>query len=413
MYKEFLRRFLRAVASLAGIVATTAHAQNVSIQMVTASPPPLAIKVPEWKSADGKAIVRLRARAVHDFYSLDVDLGGASSDVTYDGDGLRALRVGLDGQFSPKIRFRADANLTDSKINWVDMYLGYVGTKYEFYAGQHRQSTTFETAGPDVNYSLTETALVNTAFGQPARSFGIAARVKGQNWQTIAGLYSGNINDGDVFGEDALQYAQVRATYALRNKDRDVLHLGGSLRLRDTKQGTRLRYNARAASINFGPRLLDTGAIATQDSTISLEGLLIRGPLIVVGEYQFLQADTPNFGYVALKGGYLEGSWWLTGESRRYQAATGTVGQVKPKRALGAGGYGALAVVGRVEHLDLSDNALGTGAGTLDALSLGLSWIPIEFVMFRLTASENHVDRPLATQSGNARLIMARAQIAF
>jgi phosphate-selective porin OprO and OprP len=413
MYKDNLKWLLTTLISLTSITATSAHAQNVSTQSVSASPPPFAIKVPEWKSRDGKAIVRLRARAVHDFYSVNADLGGTTGDVTSDGDGLRALRVGLDGQFSPKVRFRADANLTDSNINWVDVYLGYVGPKYEFYVGQHRQSTTFETVGPDVNYALTETALVNTAFGQSARSFGIAARVKGQNWQTIAGLYSGNINDGDVFGNDALQYAQVRSTYAFRNKERDVLHLGGSLRLRDTQQGTRLRYSARAASTNFGPRLIDTGTIATQDSTFSLEGLLIQGPLIVVGEYQLLQADTPNFGTIALQGGYLESSWWLTGESRRYQVATGTVGQVKPMRALGAGGYGALAVVGRVEHLDLSDHALGTRAGTLNSLSLGLAWIPIEYVMLRLTASQNHVDRPLATQSGDARVIMARAQIAF
>jgi phosphate-selective porin OprO and OprP len=404
--------------SLGLVFAVPAQAESgVPAQPATVAPPlssgPIAtIIVPEWKSKDGRIIVRLRARAQHDFFNVETNLTGTSNDVENNGDALRGLRVGLDGQFSPKLRFRADANLIDSEFNWVDAYLGFIGTKYELYAGQHRQSTTIETVGPDVSYALPETSLINTSFGQGLRSFGFAARIKGANWQTIGGIYSGNMNAGDMFGDDALQYAQVRSSYAFRNKDRDVVHVGASLRLRDARAGALLRYSARAAATNFGPKVIDSSAIASTDTTLSVEGLLIRGSLMVMGEYQTTQAQI-NGRNANLHGGYLESTWWLTGESRRYQASTGTVGQVKPKHPLGTSGLGALALVTRIEQLDQSDRLLGSRSGRVDAFTLGLSWIPIEYVMFRLATSRTNIDRPSVAQSGYVQATMARAQIAF
>jgi phosphate-selective porin OprO and OprP len=370
------------------------------------------LKVPEWKSSDGKAIVRLRGRLIHDVYSIDTDLGGTANDVDISTDGLRAARFGIDGQYTPKIRFRADANLTDSQINWVDVYIGYTGIKYEAYFGQQRLATTFETLGPDVNFPAPETALVNTAFGQSARNLGVVGRVKGAKWQVVGGAYSGNLNAGDVFAEDAQQSVVMRGTYAVRNRDRDVVHVGASLRYRDARQGTLLRYSVRPASTNFGPRTLDSGALAGHDTTFSLEGLAITGPLMFVAEHQIVQADTPR-GKATLSGSYLEGAWWLTGENRRYVVGTGSVSQIRPKRSVQAGGLGAFGLVARLEQLDLTDKALGSRAGSQESLSLGAAWLPDEFIMFRVTASQNWIDRPLPTQSGKSRVIMARAQFSF
>lgn len=405
-------------SSLGFLIAAPCWAQATSVQAAASvGPAPSAkaiatIIVPEWKSEDGKSIVRLRARAQHDFYDVTTNLTGTSNDSETSGDALRGLRVGFDGQFSPKLKFRADANLTDSQFNWVDAYVGYAGPKYEFYVGQHRQSTTFETVGPDVNFPLPETSLVNISFGQGLRSFGVALRVKGTNWQTIGGIYSGNMNSGDMFSADALQYGQVRSTYALRNKDRDVIQIGASARFRDARDGTLLRYASRAAVVNFGPRAIDSGAVGSSDATFSIEALMIRGPLMVTGEYQIVDAKTRQ-GDLSMYGGYAEASWWLTRESRGYQVANGTVGQVKPRRPLGPDGFGALAVVARFEYLNQSDRMLASRAGSVNAMTAGLSWIPIEYIMLRLAVSQTNIDRLDTRLSGKTNTIISRAQIAF
>jgi phosphate-selective porin OprO and OprP len=404
-----IRSRVFATCLLAGIVSLA----STSVMAQSSTPArPAGFVVPEWKSSDGNFIIKARGRAVHDFYRVSRDFDGGSINGDTENDDLRALRFGVDGQFSPTLKFRADANLVNNQVNWADVYIGYSGKKYELFVGQGRLSTTFENAAPDINFPLPENSLVNTAFGHSQRDFGAVGRVKGQDWQVVGGLYQGNINAGDVLGDDVLRYAQVRGTYALRHKDRDVVQIGASMRVRDTQRGPLLRYATRPAATNYGPRTLDSGGLATGDKTLALEGLVIRGSFMLSAEHEVLWADTAR-GIAALNGSYVEGTWWLTGETRTYAVTTGTVGQVKPRKSIFAGGPGAIALVGRLEQLDQSDGRLGTRAGRVEAASLGVAWTPVEFVMFRLAASHSLYTGPNAARDGTADVIMGRAQFAF
>lgn len=368
--------------------------------------------VPEWKSQSSQIIVRTRGRAQHDFYHVTRDFDAGTISGETNDDDLRALRLGVDGQFSPKVKFRADANLTASQVNWADVYVGYSGAEYELFVGQNYLAATFENASPDINFPMPENSLVNLAFGQGVRSFGVVGRVKSKDWQVVGGLYQGNINAGDIFGDDVLRYAQVRATYSPRHKDRDVIHLGGSVRVRDAQNGALLRYATRPAATNYGPRTLDSGSIGKSDTTLSLEGLLVKGSFMLSGEHELVLADT-SLGTLAMNGTYLEGSWWYTGESRRYNVGTGAVGQVKPKKSIRAGGLGAIALVGRLEQLDQTDALLGARAGRVHSASIGVAWIPVDFVMLRVAASQNRYSGPVASRNGDAQVVMARAQFSF
>lgn len=411
--KKISSKTILATANLVALsVGGFANAQSVSTPPAATPAKPVGFVVPEWKSSDSAMIVRLRGRVVHDFFSVDTNLGGTANDFEISKDSLRALRFGIDGQFSRKVKFRADANLTDSQINWADVYVGYTGTKYEAYIGQQRLGTTFEPVGPDINYAMPEISLVNIAFGQAGRNFGVVGRVKGATWQSVLTLSSGELNAGDVFADDVVRSISLRSTYALRNKPRDVLHIGGSLRVRDAQNGPLLRYATRPASTNFGRRLLDSGRLAGGDTTLSFEGLAIQGSFMLSAEHQILWADTPR-GTAQMSGSYVEGSWWLTGENRNYQVGAGAITMVRPKRSVRVGGPGAIALVARAEQLDQSDAILGAQAGSAKSLSLGVAWMPVDFVMLRLTAAQNWLDRPLPSQSGNARVLLARAQFSF
>jgi phosphate-selective porin OprO and OprP len=398
----------RVVSTLAIIGASLALSSNALAQ----SAPAVGFVVPEWKSGNGHIIVRARGRLIHDYYSVERDFDAGSINGSTDNNDTRQFRFGVDGQFSPHVKFRADANLVNGDVNWADVYVGYTDKKHEFFVGQHRLSTALETASSATAAPLPEPSLVTVAFGQNARNFGAIARMKGDNWQVVGGLYHGNINAGDIFGEDVLRYAQARATYALRTKDRDVLQFGASVRVRDAQSGARLRYGTRPSGTNYGARTLDSGAIATGDATLSLEAALVRGPLMVTAEHQITRADTP-FGDADLNGSYIEAAWFMTGETRRYSAAAGNFGGVKPKKSVRAGGPGAFVLVGRLERLDQTDVAFGTRAGSVDAVSLGVAWVPVEFVMFRASASRSYFEGPNAARNGTADVIMARAQFSF
>lgn len=405
----------RGFTALVATALCVAAAPQAMAQTTAAVSPRAATNgftVPEWKGQSSQIIVRARGRAQHDFYHVTRDFdAGTINGETHDDD-LRALRLGVDGQFSSKIKFRADANLTISQVNWADVYLGYSGTKYDVFVGQNYLAATFENASPDINFPLPENSLVNLAFGQNVRGFGVVGRVKSKDWQVVGGLYQGNVNAGDIFGDDVLRYAQIRATYSPRHKERDVIHFGGSARMRDAQDGPLLRYATRPAATNFGPRTLDSGSVGKSDTTFSLEGLYVQGSFMISGEHELVHADTA-LGIVSMNGTYVEGCWWLTGESRRYNVGTGTVGQVKPKKSMRAGGLGAIALVGRLEQLDQTDALLGARAGRVQSASVGVSWMPVDFVMLRLAASQNRYSGPLASRNGDAQVVMGRAQFSF
>ncbi len=402
----------RAPIAFALSVLCCAFGLVVPANVHAASTKPVGFVVPEWKSDTGKVIVKARGRAIHDFYQIDRSFDAGSLSGQTESDDLRALRLGIDGQFTDKVKIRADANLVNGDINWVDVYVGYTGEKYEFYLGQHRLSTTLETASPDLMEPLTEVSLVGLAFAQNVRNFGAIARVKGSSWQVVGGLYHGNLNAGEIFADDAVAYAQVRATHAVRNKDRDVLHVGASLRVRDAQDGPRLRYSVRPSITNYGPRTLDSGFVGKSDNTVSLEALMIRGSLIVSAEHQMMQADLPS-GTANLNGSFIAAAWYVTGETRRYSVGTGNLGSVRPRKSVRLGGPGSLALLARLDRLDQSDARFGAQAGRVDAISLGIAWVPVDYVMLRLSVSENRYNSPNAARNGRAQATTARVQFAF
>jgi phosphate-selective porin OprO and OprP len=68
------------------------------------------------------------------------------------------------------------------------------------------------------------------------------------------------------------------------------------------------------------------------------------------------------------------GSYFLTGESRNYQASKGTFSPVTPNRDFhfGEGGWGALELAFRFSYVDLND--AGVNGGREHNITGGLNW---------------------------------------
>jgi phosphate-selective porin OprO/OprP len=135
-------------------------------------------------------------------------------------------------------------------------------------------------------------------------------------------------------------------------------------------------------------QLVDTGVIpADHASVLGAEFAAQRGNL-------FLQAEAFRFGVErkvhqgadpVFYGYYVQGSWVLTGERRRFDPTRAAFWFPKPDRPLGAGGWGAWEVALRYSRMDLNFHPGVAGApppvegvrgGDQKILSAALEWYP-------------------------------------
>jgi phosphate-selective porin OprO/OprP len=148
-------------------------------------------------------------------------------------------------------------------------------------------------------------------------------------------------------------------------------------------------------------RLVDTGKIQAEGATvIGTELCYVRGPFSIQGEYAWCAADNAvassntnlrpgikngtKLGDVWFNGGYIEVSYFLTGENRAYdrrlgrEASTYIASPYTPfyltrsENGNFIWGRGAWEIAARWNHLNL--NSDGIQGGESDALEVGLNW---------------------------------------
>lgn len=186
-----------------------------------------------------------------------------------------------------------------------------------------------------------------------------------------------------------------------------------------------------------GTRLVDTGGIdAEHASTLGLEFAAQKKNVYLQAEYERLGVQRrgalsdPEF-----SGYYVEGSWVLTGEARRYNTASAafdapTVAHPFDRKT---GGWGAVELALRYSVLDLNfdEGAQGTApaadavrGGEQSIIAAGLNWYLNPAIRFMLDYQHVRIDRlspdavsfatPVGAQIGQAFNTLAlRSQFAF
>jgi phosphate-selective porin OprO and OprP len=209
----------------------------------------------------------------------------------------------------------------------------------------------------------------------------------------------------------------ARATFAPIFAPDRLLHLGVSAYHKEmtTASGAAFRIRQRPEVRVFGTRLVDTGANAASGSTaMALELAATRGPLSVQGEYMRNRVDYRDLAAADFSGGYLQAGWFLTGETRPYDAAKGSFGRLRPSAPLEAGGWGAFELAARFSMLDLSDGDIR--GGTEDNFTLGLNWYPtahtrIAFNWIYFDVEGNTATVPFGQTAHQGHALGARAQV--
>lgn len=408
---------------------------------------------PQIATADGKNRFAVRGvfqfdAATYEQDSPNPDNRRAGADATEGpnardlnaGTNFRRARLGVEGTVAGDWNYALTAEYGGSGTESAQLqqaYVEYAGWKplgltnpLRIRAGAFAPPTGLEDATSSNDALFLERAapadLVRGIAGGDGRTgFGLYAN--GERWNTSAvftGALIGNTGDFDE------QFGLVGRADALVLKSLDYgVHVGANFnavlepsdRVAGPGVGTGTRLRERPELRVDGTRLVDTGGLnAEKVYAYGAELGAQYKSLYLAGEYNTITVE--RFGAAGdldFSGWYVQGSWILTGEARRWAPATGGFGAVRPTKPfdLKAGEWGAWELAARYSTLDLNDNegvagfatpANGVRGGEQDITSLGLNWFPNNVVRFQLQVQDVSVER---LNPGTVGLATVGAQI--
>jgi len=160
------------------------------------------------------------------------------------------------------------------------------------------------------------------------------------------------------------------------SEGRYLFHTGVGILYTDDHDN-RVRFRARP-EIHEGPRLIDSGVLdATSYTSANVELATVWGSFSVQSELFVTWVNLANDGPTDLYGGYLYGSYFLTGESRKYERFGqhgAQFGRNVPDRNFflvpGCHGPGAWELKARLGYLDLTS----VDSGQYHDLTVGANW---------------------------------------
>lgn len=445
--KAFFAPLLASVAAFALLSATPAMADEVELQRrvdaLEATIDALRSEIadirktpemkpsPRFRSSNGDYAFKLRGQIAADAAVFD-NTGGARDFNS--GTQLRRARIGVDGAFDKDWLYRlevdfANASRDDSATGEVDVkdaYIQYKGIdKTTLTIGQHKTPNTLEKTISSTDTLFVESPLFVEAFTNRTTAggdykAGVSVKYADVNWTATAGIFGENfaLNGGGNSGGTATTVYKdegwgpaARLTWAPVNGIDETLHLGVSGYWRDTGGRTSgLRFRTTPEVSVDSTRLVDTGNInAKSYSFVGAELAGQYGPFFFQSEYGATQVDRLGDSDVSFDGGYVQGSWVITGENRDYK--DGAFSRIRPKRpfSLKNGGWGAWEVATRWSTLDLNDaNIVG---GDEQNYSLGLNWYPNAYLRFLVDYVHFDATKGLVKDEGDA--LVTRASISW
>jgi phosphate-selective porin OprO/OprP len=297
-----------------------------------------------------------------------------------------------------------------------DMYLGIKDIPVLGYVrmGQFKEPFSLEQLTSNKFLTFLERSLPDQTF-VPSRKVGIAAfrHSACPKWWVGYGAFFNDISSvskertNDRQGVDFAGRAAYLPFYA--NDGRQMMHLGvGGVYRDDADDAVRYRAHPEVHETRVGvPGLIhqpslflnDTGTLAADDHfTANVEAALVLGPASVQTEWFWNSTQVAGVGTQSYFGGYVYGSYFLTGEHRPYSVSGGAFGRVKPLENFWivdtpegpCMGTGAWEAAFRWSYLDLSNGASPI-SGIQNDVTLGVNWYwnPYTKMMFNYIHSWN------------------------
>jgi phosphate-selective porin OprO/OprP len=386
----------------------------------------------EIESNDGNFKMKIGGRIQADAQINYNDPNAPEGTTLDNGVGFRRLRLYTEGLLFKdyEYRFEYDWARNGGGANGItDAYLKYIHFKpFAITIGQMNEGKGMESVMSNNYLTFIERSLPSNAFIEAGPNskyqMGIMAetfdKAFGMPWTVRGGITTesvgapapgnsanngaGNTNRNAFSGNTSYQLVG-RATLApLYNKDEGILvHTGvwGSWR------SVNNNYNPDGTLRNGGWQYVSQPDTNVDRTNWANTGNLTKGVKGTAGwkeadnvamfgaelagaygpahmEAEYMQAQISGHGYSGddtLRGYYVQGGWFLTGESRPYDDKKGTWGRLTPKsNFLFGDGWGAWEIAARYDALDM--NTKNINGGSLSVGTLGVNWYMTPRVRF-------------------------------
>ncbi len=396
---------------------------------------------PTITSADGRSSISLRALVEMDAGHYDQSAPGtlatdfrrgsvgaspnretdAARDLS-DGAFFRRARIGVEGVINRVLAYKFVTDFgggagTEGPARVNDAWIAYTGlAPFSFQVGAFAPPANLEDSTTPDDLLFMErpsSAELSRSLGGADGRTGLAVRYSGSRAMGSLALTSRTVNDAEVSDSQSALVARFGGLVAT-GADFNV-HLGanGTYVIHPADQGASssgaryaVRLRDRPEMRIDGTRLIDTGSINAEHAYaagVELAGnwqnWLLQGENFWYGiERRNSSLSNPSF-----SGYYLQGSWVLTGESHRYNPATGSYQMPRPFIPFdGHGGWGAWELALRYSRTDLNNDAGVSGlvppadgvrGGLQEVTAFGINWYLNSNVRFLLDYQHVNVDR--------------------
>lgn len=402
----------------------------VKVEKVATPGPALSMpgNRPTFCTADGATCIGITGRLHMDVggYSYQPNTAATVPQDMRNGVNARRARIGLLGTFARDWDFGIvldGGGSQDGQATLNNAFVGYKGIKGLVIEGGYMDVPyTLDEATSSNNITFMERAtpqVLATDIGAGDNRAAFGARAFDKWWWTGAYL------TGPTTGYDhstRVPYGMTaRAIVVPFNNDIGTLLVGGDVLYQFDTGGApnvnQLRLRDRP-EVRIDPtRILDTGNINNVEHARVLSAEIggALGSFNFQGEYFDYMIGRRALTDLHFTGGYVQASYILTGETRKYSTSSGAFGGVNPKNPFTpGGGWGAWEIAARYSTVNLNDGlVLG---GKQSNMTLGLNWYVNSNMRFMLNWINGKVERNnLAGVDTGAKYnaVAMRAQVAF
>lgn len=418
-----------AVACLMALSAPVYAADDMDVSLKDGS-----LKI---KSGKNEFTVGGRIQADYVNYGEDFVAGsndpipGGSTRIPVEGydDGMdtRRLRLGIAAKIGEDWEFKFEHDFKSKAT--TDMFLKYKGWGPTVTVGQFYGALGMEEQTSSRWISYMERSMATNAFAAPfsrrqgvgisgnfADHFMYAGAVQfdtidsAEETDSTASFTSGNQ------GSDPVVYSATFGWAPLNKETDKQLFLGLALGLQDVddSEATGVRFSSRAAlRIDGTPSIIDTGSIAADDFLVVNPQLaFIHGPFSASAEYFDVSVSPAAGSDRDYDAWYVEGSWFLTGESRVFKWKDGKFDRPNISK-------NAWELALRVANADVGDgastapNSGASKAGESDEVTFAVNYYPNRTYKFSLNLTQAEVDYAGARPDEDVLALGLRAQVSW
>jgi phosphate-selective porin len=208
------------------------------------------------------------------------------------------------------------------------------------------------------------------------------------------GLFNNWWETGKSFSDNGSQFTSRVTGLPKYTSDRDLIHVGAGYRYTGATEG-KLSYKGKPEA-NTAPSFINTGSFdAIGANTVMLELIGVKGPVSFVSELMTVFVNSTSAGNPSFSYWQIGGSWFITGDNRRYNKKTGNLGKLIPLKNFTpfkeGGGAGAFEVGLRYTQSDFTDKNID--GGIFGRVTGALSWYPDAHFRFEINYGLGRLDK--------------------